>query len=527
MPATLALIHLVVAVLAFQPAPHPGGDNGVYVALAQSLLDGGYRDLFDPAAPPHGVFPAGFPAIVAAAMAFGLEPWVGIKMVIVAFSTVAVGLTWFLLRREGRSIAACATLIVALSPGVIALSHWELSDVPFWTFTTAALVLWLRAETRGLPTVAAASALTACAYAVRSAGLPLMIASTLWLAARRKWKELALHLAITAPPAVAWYLWSGSQTGYVSQILSVDPYNSNPGALTITTALSRIGENVALYASTHLPALFSDTRGPVVIAISIALMVLALFGWLSRVRKRDRSVLEIFLPLYAAILFLWLPQLGGERLLLPVYPLILMYAAVAGSLLIDLMKTPFRSVLPVAACAAMLIPASHADIHAVETGTACIARYRDGDRFACLEPKWADFFSLAALTRDALPERSVILSRKPALVYAESGNAGRTYPFTRSPDSLLAAASAAGARYLLLDNLDEIASAYLTPALIQRPAAFCVIHSLGADRATLFGIAPNAATIPDARPDPGAAEVDVSFRRCGGEYVKSGLPLQQ
>jgi hypothetical protein len=108
----------------------------------------------------------------------------------------------------------------------------------------------------------------------------------------------------------------------------------------------------------------------------------------------------------------------------------------------------------------------------------------------------------------------VILSRKPALVYASSGNPGRTYPLSRDPDSLFSAARAAGAKYLLLDHLDQISSTYLVPALIQRPRGFCVIRSLGADRATLFGIVAGADTLKDARPDPGAADVAVSFSQC-------------
>jgi hypothetical protein len=108
----------------------------------------------------------------------------------------------------------------------------------------------------------------------------------------------------------------------------------------------------------------------------------------------------------------------------------------------------------------------------------------------------------------------VILSRKPALVYASSGNPGRTYPLSRDPDSLFSAARDAGAKYLLLDHLDQISSTYLVPALIQRPRGFCVIRSLGADRATLFGIVAGADTLKDARPDPGAADVAVSFSQC-------------
>jgi hypothetical protein len=495
----------------------------VYLALARSLLDGGYRDLFDPAAPAHVIFPPGFPAIVASALAVGVEPWAGIKLIVIAFSTIAVALTWFLLRSEGRGIATCVTSIVALSPGVISLSHWELSDVPFWALTTAALVAWGRVSGEKLRAIVIASILTACAYAIRTAGLPLLLASTTWLLLRRNWKGLAIHLLIVVPPAAGWYLWSGNQTGYTKQIMSVDPYSADPGALTITTAFSRIGENLSIYSHTHLPALFAGEESTYALLISIALLVLALAGWSNRIIKPDRGVVEIFFPLYAGVVLLWLPQLGGERLVLPLYALILFYAFTAIGLITSRAQARMRRLAYALPCIALLAPAVDADIDAISLGTECVSLYREGDRFACLEPSWRDFFALAAYSREALPAGSVILSRKPALVFAESGHRGRTYPYTRSPDTLFATSRLAGARYLLLDNLDEVATSYLTPVLIRRPAAFCVMHSLGPDRATLFGIRRAPDEIPDAAADPGSSEVSVSFQRCGPEYFASGV----
>jgi hypothetical protein len=67
-----------------------------------------------------------------------------------------------------------------------------------------------------------------------------------------------------------------------------------------------------------------------------------------------------------------------------------------------------------------------------------------------------------------------------------------------------------------------VATAYLTPILIRRPRAFCIVHSLGAARATLLGICPDAERIPDARDDPGATNEQVGFQPCGPEYRRPG-----
>src|SRR5690606_39598449 len=82
--AAILLLHLLLALLAFDPTPFTGGDNAGYIALARSLLErGAYVDLYDPAAPPHTQYPPAFPAVVAAALAAGLTPWVGDRQSVV------------------------------------------------------------------------------------------------------------------------------------------------------------------------------------------------------------------------------------------------------------------------------------------------------------------------------------------------------------------------------------------------------------------------------------------------------------
>ena len=84
-PAVLAFVHLLLALAAFDPTPHSGGDNAAYIALARSLLEHGrYLELWDPASPPHLLYPPGFPALLALAMLVGVKPWVGLKLLIVA-----------------------------------------------------------------------------------------------------------------------------------------------------------------------------------------------------------------------------------------------------------------------------------------------------------------------------------------------------------------------------------------------------------------------------------------------------------
>lgn len=518
--AALGALHLVLALLAFQPAPHPGGDNAVYLSLARSLAAGeGYRDAWDPALPAHAQFPPGYPVILAVALRLGLAPWAGIKLVTLAFSVAAVVLTFLWVRRRRRpDLALGAGLLAALSPGVVALSHWELSDVPFWAATTAALLAWERLPRRGWGRAVAAALLTAAAFLVRSAGLPLMVAAALWLLLRRRWAQAGIYALVVAPTAGAWWLWSRGGNGYGGHILDADPYNPAAGTVGALGLVERIGENLQLYLGQHLPVLLTGSPGGLGVPVAVVVAALALYGWLRRLRRP--GVAEIFLPLYLGMLFLWAPAWSGDRLLLPVFPALLVYAGDALARLGRAAKLPPRLV-PAAAAALLALAMLPGLATAAREGTECTRWYFAGERYGCMRAEWQDFLEMAAVSERALPAGAVVISRKPAIFYAESGLRGRNYPLARDPADFFASAEAAGARYVVLDYIDQVAIGYLTPILIRRPQAFCVMHSLGAERTTLLGIRPGAARLPDLRGDPGEAEMDVGFQACGPELWRS------
>jgi hypothetical protein len=514
-PAAIVILHLVLAALAFKPAPHAGGDNAVYLSVAQSILEGGYQDLFLPGTPPHVVYPPGFPLITALGLALGLEPWVGLKLITVFFSATVVFLTWLYARREGSTLALIVALLLAISPGVLALSHWELSDVPFTAFVIAALIAW-RDASKSVRAAAVASLLTVAAYSIRSAGLPLIVAGLLWLALGKHWKHLAVAAAIMLLPAAAWWLYSGGQGGYFDQLFLWDAYASQ-SRIGLLDLLPRIKQNTIEYSVDHLPLLMA---GPTIswLITALPLLVLAIPEWILRIDAKERSVLEIFVPLYAGMTLLWLPQFSGDRLILPLYPFMLLYA---GLFLIRIgarLSRLARRALLVAAPAAFVVIASPAVLAIADRGVECTALYRAGDRYPCVSAGWRDFFVLSDLAATMLPRGSIVMSRKPAVLFTMSGHRSKLVPFSRDPSVLIDSAQSVGARYVVVDYLDTIGPSYVVPAIMQRTRAFCVMHTLGPNRATLFGIVPNADRVPDERPDPGKADIEAPFAMCGPQY---------
>jgi hypothetical protein len=581
--AGLALLHLLLAGVAFNPTPHMGGDGGTYMALAQSLLQGrGYVDLWDPARPPHTQFPPVFPAIVALATLLGLGSWVGIKVVVLAFSCVAVAACWLWLRHVTTPrLALLVGVVLAAASGILDLSHWELSDIPFWLFTT--LALWAfarfdgeaaskdppaasagrvdaapagsaseargakadrtkvrgadrpaaarpgvareggrggsathpapfeaagdRGQTHALRWLVLAAALAALADLTRSAGLPLVLAAGIWLLWRHGWRRAAIYAAVAGPGIFAWWLWGhASGGGYTGYLWYVDPYQPAAGTVTALDMVQRIGRNAAKYAVDHVPMLLVGVElGPVLGGLAgSAVLVLGALGWAGRLRRAGLA--EIWLPLYAGVLLLWPLTWSGERLVLPILPLLLVYA---GEVIRDALAHAGarRRGASMALAAAVVLAMVPGIAGVVRVGITCTAEYADGDRFACLDREFADFMNLSASLRGRLPAGTVVLSRKPTMFYAMAGYPSRVYPLTADPDSFFRAAAAIHARYVVVDHIADLSPLYLQPVLLARRNDFCVIPDPYLETAALARIDPGG-------PPPSANAPPNAFRTC-------------
>ncbi len=513
--AVLVLAHLALAWLVLEPAPHTGGDNAGYLALARSLLQlHQYRDLYDPAAPIHTQYPPVFPAILAIASLAGIRTWLQIKLLIVAFSATAVAFSYLWIRRHGRpELAAGVAAVLALSPGVLAQSHWELSDVPFWAMTMVAVWAWQRVPAGLRARFFTAVLLTTLAYFTRSAGLPLLLAAAAWLGWRRRWSQLAVFAAVIVPLAFLWWLRAKSQGGvdYVSQFWSLDPYNPALGRMHVVDLFMRMRANGSHYLNMHLPILLFGVAG--LLPLSLLVVGLAIYGWI--VRMRQPGIGELFLPLYIGLLLVWPAVWSGERFLLPALPFLLFYA---GDGLVRLTRMVARNAARVpAAVAAVLVVGfgMPATSQAIDVGRTCMALYRAGDKYACLPEQYKQYYRIAELAPRLLPQHSAVLSRKARSFYIISGLAGRQYPLSDDPRKFFEEAARAGARYVVYDQLDGLSQAYLAPVLLKRSNAFCILFTLGQDRPAVFGIKAGAAQLPDGG-TPG------SFDQCPVAYWKNG-----
>ncbi|HYW11873.1 MAG TPA: hypothetical protein VE871_07950 [Longimicrobium sp.] len=535
----LGLVHLALVLLSILQQPHDGGDNASYLALARSLAgDGTYRELWDPAARPHTQYPPGWPLMLAAALRMGIGPWVGFKVMAALFSAAAVALSYLWARRVSTPGTALGVgVVLAVGTGVVDAGRWELSDPPFWAFTMLGLLAFARMRTdvpvdgAGLPSatadrprwktllgpLAVASLATLLAYATRSAGLPLLVAAGAWLAWRRRWRALAVFVVTVGAFAVPWWVRSQAAGGvsYTAYLWYKNPYHPASGTVGPGGILTRIVANTVEYTTEQLPYLLTGVRlGFPAAALGMGVVGLALAGWGMRMRRP--GVPELWLPLYVGLVLVWPAAWATERFLLPALPMLLLCAAEPVRLLA---ARSGRAVWVGAAAAGVIaLSAMPRLARQVDRAAECRAAYAPDDQFRCMKEEWADFMELSRSLNGTLPADAAVLSRKPTLFWAYSGYPSRTYPFKADPDTLLAAAREAGARYVLLDYMDQVSLMYLAPVIMQRPQAFCVMTGVGPGRATLMGIQPGAERMPNVRDRPGNVAATLPFPGCRPEF---------
>jgi hypothetical protein len=436
------------------------------------------------------------------------------KVVVVLCSVAAVGLSSLWLRRTTTpGVAFGVALMLAMAPGILELSHWELSDQPAWVL--AMVAFWASTHLAGTREregdvverrhglwLGILVASVVAGNFVRAAGLPLVVAAMLWLAVRRRWRDLGVLAAAFLPLAIAWWAWGkmNGAPGYTSFLWYIDPYIPSAGTVGVVGMLKRVWINVVRYEGIHFPIVLLWDQGPFKVA-AVPFILLAIAGWARRMKRPGLA--EMWIPFYVGLLLVWPNTWSGERFLLPLMPPMLCYA---GEAVRDGAAAIFRGqgarvFVPAAVGALLVLMALPGTVNVVREGRQCSAMYAAGDAVPCMNQEYGDFMRLAALTRNALPPGSVVLSRKATFWYALSGYQSRTYPLSNDPDTFFAFARRSGARYVVYDNIRDLAPIYLHPVVMSHRQEFCVVPGLIMPAATLLRIERGPPPPPTAAPD--------------------------
>jgi hypothetical protein len=481
-------LHVALAILVFEPTLFPGADAGHYMVLGEALREGlGFRDIQLPGSPLHAKFPPGYPVILAVAGWFGgLQLF---KALSLAFAAGSVWLTYRIARALlGHWPALAAAGLFAVSPVLLDFSHRVLSEAAF-TFLLLGMVA---ATLDNRPVGAMALGAAAAAFFTRTAGLALLAALVVWALMDGSRRRLLVAAAVAAVCVLGWaiyqHLAQPSQPGYLQQLIQENPYVPEAGTVGLLDFPARAARNLWRYVSSEYPGSYGFAtlrRGTIAFTAvaGVLLSALTLWGWL-RTAVESIRVTHLVVALYIGLVLLWPPVWTDRRFLLPVLPLLTVFAASGAMGIVDRVGRRWGSLacgLLVALVGSMALMTSGASI---PTRVACQVSFRAGQ--PCDRPQYREFYAMARWAAVNTPEGAVIANRSPATFFLFSRRQGDLYPYSRDDAEVIRGLDAMGADYVLVDRLSATTGLYLIPAVAANLERFEVVHTIGGEEGTVL-----------------------------------------
>jgi hypothetical protein len=486
----LTALHIVLGLLLYEPALFPGGDNADYMILGEALRTGeGYRDLHLPGAPLHAKYPPGYPALLAVLGLVGGVQWFKISSLLLgALSVWTLAHLGRTATKEGVALGAGALL--AVSPVLLEYSHYVLSEASF----TALVLLSLyfascRRESESPRDFIWALVFGVAAFLTRTAGLALLVALPLAELGQRRGRRAAIAAVVGVSVAALWGVFQRAaapgRPGYLSELLLVNPYDPAAGRTGVAELATRTASNAWTYVSRVLPESLTGSTGPDASALATVLGIvvsgIALSGWVARAREEVRTP-EIFAVTYSALIVVWPTVWTDRRFLLPLLPLVLLYA-VQGADRLGARLSERRAWLATTGLVALLAVIGMRSIFGlVPQRRDCLASFRAGS--PCDPPALASFYAAARWTGENTPPDAVVANRKPSLFFWFSRRRGDLYPYSSEPELVLGGLEEMRADYVVVDQVSATTLRYLVPAVQQHPDRFTVVYQAG-DPATL------------------------------------------
>ena len=362
--AISVLVPMAACALVFGPWIEWTPDGFHYLALARSFAETAGLPAERVTTPP------GFPLLLAPLMSSGDLPIAGVRVLLAGGFISTCALTFLLYRRLiGEGWAIAAAVMTGLSATLLVQSTTILSESIYLPMSLLALLIltrWSKTGPTDFADLAWGGIAVAGAWAVRSTGL-LLVPVAAWTAFRgsegsfgKRFGRAALVTLIATAPVIAWELRQSSYAakhGYLDSILrprtaigetqasastnSNSPGGSHADAKGVGMAptfwelqlerLTRFGPlRMRDMAAAIVPPrvgwrfLSGEWALPAACLISVGVLVAALHGLV-----RHRRPADLYLILYVALLAVW-PWKEGTRLMMPLVPICIGYAACAG-----------------------------------------------------------------------------------------------------------------------------------------------------------------------------------------------------
>ena len=468
----LGLCGLLMGILLFDANLSLTGDNAQFINLGRSLADGhGLSETIEGEPSPHTKYPFGFPLLLAIVHIIFPDNLIALKSLSVLLYAISIPLIYLLIRRFANPpMALGISALCLISPPLLDYSHQVMSEIPFLLFSIIALILLHRAhKSSTLSTLALAIIAMIAAYYIRSAGIILIGTGIIFFALHKKWKEAGLIAIGSFLLALPHQIRNASLGGndYINQLLSINPYRPEEGALTLIALTERIIANLELYGLLVIPYIFvpSFIETSYFSGLGLVFSGLLIYALITGLIKRH--LLIVYLTCYLGLYILWPDVWSDTRFLVPAIP-ILFYAILTS--IDELLQLLARTIKKTASRAGIVL------FFLFILGSNILELNYLAEHTGKLLPNWNNYFAAAEWIRDNTDPDVKVACRKPYLLNAIANRKATGYLW-KAPDQVIADFEKKGIEIVVVENLGfKSTPDFLVPAIQTHKNRFKVLH---------------------------------------------------
>ncbi len=489
--AALVLVWALLASKTFNPKPDLNGDNFYYYIYATSLATGhGYSDLSTPSMGATSNFPPGYPLLMTplrfitdsvVAQKWLNEVFVLIGVLLIFFTMLCLKMRW-----DVSVVAAAAGLFC---PRLWHFSTMMMSEASFFcvsAFVFYALACcwsseqeekkawWADVKNPWLWAMIVGLVLT---YHIRTQGLALVAGVGLLLLVRRRWVALGttvVGFAVGCLPYIIRNRVLGlNGNRYMDTIMLSNPFQPDAGTLTIGEVVHRFFETLKMLVFNAIPSTiypYSEVNPDSpefsfgIYLVGILVLGIMLIGYW-KMGKLRWGMIGYLLGTLGLISIFSTPS--GSRYIASVLPLF--YAGL------------ICGIWTIAVWLAGKIKWSLAESKWPFALVMCLLFFSSSDSMKSeIEQAkqnyplpYKEFFQISKTLKSIAPEGTVVCSRKPQMLWLESGLPGVNYKYTKDAKELLEDLVERKVDYVVLDALGYSSTyLYLFPAVQQYPQFF-------------------------------------------------------
>jgi hypothetical protein len=471
------LLYIVLSILLFDPKLFTGGDNAVYIILAESIAKGsGYKNIYIPEQTPHTQYPFGFPLLLSLfVLIFGTNV-IALKFLIFMMGVCSFYFFYRIAEHLFKENTRYIIPFFVSIPIFIIYNHWILSEIPFLCFSLGSLFFLLKTQDNKKIYYYLAFFFGIYSFFIRTAGISLIITIVFFLILKRQYKYLGIFVLIFLAVFIPWQIRNSniSEGGsYIDQLLAKNPYQMELGKIGFSDLIARIWENFIYYSFTILPqTLLPIIKANVLISIIGLLFVfLSVVGFIKKIRCI--SIIELYFVFSLIVLLAWPKVWSSERFLLPVLPIFIFY--IFSGLFWLAAKIKLKNFVLVLVIIFIFLNT----LEIISQAKIAIGNhfsYLKGDKYAGYPMDWRRYFETIEWIYKNIPQNKIIMARKPEFVYLLSRRKSFCYPFTTNAQEIEQAIQKAD--YILFDNFQWTGTTYryLLPVIQQKPAKYEIVN---------------------------------------------------